>query len=199
VPPGRDVDAFEARAIGYEHGLLGTMHREIADRSVQLALSSGVAPLGVLDVGCGTGYLLRSLAARCPDATRLVGVDPAPSMIDVAAAAATDPRLQYTVGVAERLPAADSAFDLVVSTTSFDHWADELGGLRECHRVLRPGGRLVLVDQFSLLLAPTLLGSRRSKARTRGRCARLLGTAGFRQLSWHRIYAVIINGVTATS
>jgi ubiquinone/menaquinone biosynthesis C-methylase UbiE len=199
VPAARDVDAFEARATSYEQGRLGRLHYEIANRSVRLALATGPPPRRVLDIGCGTGYLLRSLAKSCPDTELLIGVDPAPSMIEVAISAAADPRLHFTGGLAERLPIADDVFDLVVSTTSFDHWADQLGGLRECHRVLRPGGRLVLVDQFSLVLVPTLLGSRRGKARTRGRCDRLLHAAGFRQLSWTCVYAVIINAVTATT
>ncbi|ORW10124.1 hypothetical protein AWC14_20640 [Mycobacterium kyorinense] len=85
----------------------------------------------------------------------------------------------------------------MVSTTSFDHWSDQQAGLTECARVLRPGGHLVLVDQFSRLLAPTLVTSRRGKARTRRRATRLLLRAGFCSPRWHRLYAVIINAVTA--
>jgi SAM-dependent methyltransferase len=85
----------------------------------------------------------------------------------------------------------------VVSTTSFDHWADQGAGLAECARVLAPGGRLVLADQFSLLLGPTLLAGRRGKARTRARASRLVAAAGFRDLRWHRVHAVIIQAVTA--
>ena len=48
------------------------------------------------------------------------------------------------------VPYRDGSFDLVVSVTSFDHWSDQLAGLRECHRVLVPGSHLVLVDQFVL-------------------------------------------------
>jgi SAM-dependent methyltransferase len=44
----------------------------------------------------------------------------------------------------EVLPFPEGSFDLVVSTTSFDHWADQRAGLRECARVLAPGGWLVL-------------------------------------------------------
>jgi ubiquinone/menaquinone biosynthesis C-methylase UbiE len=61
---------------------------------------------------------------------------------------------------ASRLPWPAATFDLVVSTTSFDHWADQRAGLAECARVLAPGGCLVLADLFSVLL-PTLLAGRR--------------------------------------
>jgi ubiquinone/menaquinone biosynthesis C-methylase UbiE len=134
----------------------------------------------VLDVGCGTGHLLRLLAGRCPQATELAGIDPAPSMIEAAGQAACDRRLRFTVGAAERLPYPDDAFDLVVSTTSFDHWADQKAGLGECARVLALGGHLVLADLFSSLLLPTLLAGRRGKARTRRRASQLLSAAGSR-------------------
>jgi hypothetical protein len=60
--------------------------------------------------------------------------------------------------------------------------------------VLGPGGHLVLVDQFSRWLLPTLATSRRGKARTTA----LLLRAGFRSPQWHRLCALIINAVTAT-
>jgi len=194
----RDIAAFEERAPGYDGGWQGRLHHEIADRTVALLTTSGGTPAGVLDVGCGTGYLLRQLARRWPGTGRFVGVDPSPSMIDVAAAGADDRRVRFSAGVAEHLPCPDGAFDLVVSTTSFDHWGDQPAGLSECARVLSPGGRLMLVDQFSLWLVPTLLAGRRDKARTRRRAERLLRAAGFRSPAWHGLYAVIINAVTAT-
>lgn len=198
-PAHRDVAAFDERAAGYETGWRGRLHYEISDRAADLALRTCPSPARVLDVGCGTGYLLRRLAERYPGAVALTGVDAAPSMIDAAEKAATDPRLAFRHGAAERLPFDDAAFDLVVSTTSFDHWADQGAGLAECARVLRPGGALVLVDQFSAWLAPTLLAGRRDKARTKRRAARLLTTAGFQQPRWYELYAVIIRAVTATT
>jgi len=174
------------------------MHHDIASRAAELAVSVAAAPRRVLDVGCGTGYLLRLLAARYPQAAELAGIDAAPSMIETARRAADDPRLRFMVGTAERLPYPDDAFDLVVSTTSFDHWADQIAGLRECARVLAPGGHLVLADQFSPLLVPTLLAGRRGKARTRRRVSQLLGAAGFEGLAWHNLYELIIKAVTAT-
>ena len=115
-----------------------------------------------------------------------------------ARAAAADARLRFTAGTAERLPWPAATFDLVVSTTSFDHWTDQRAGLAECARVLAPGGCLVLADLFSALLLPTLLAGRRGKARTRRRATHLLTAAGLHSPQWHRLYAVIIQAVTAT-
>jgi ubiquinone/menaquinone biosynthesis C-methylase UbiE len=199
VPPRRDLAAFEARAPGYAAGWLGHLHHVIADRTSDLALSAHPRPRRVIDVGCGTGYLLRSLAARCPEADSLVGIDPAPAMVAAATAGAQDDRLNFTAGVAERLAFPDGSFDLVVSTTSFDHWSDQLAGLRESARVLVPGGHLVLVDQFSGWLVPTLLVGRRGKARTKRRCAHLVEQAGFSSPGWHDVYSVIIKAAVATA
>lgn len=198
APTSRDVAAFEARALSYEHGWLGQLHHEIADRTVELVLTTEPVARRILDVGCGTGYLLGVLANRLPDADKLEGIDPALSMIAVASESRGDGRLHFSVGVAEHLVYPDATFDLVVTTTSFDHWTDQLAGLRECRRVLAPGGRLVLVDQVSLWLVPTLLVGRRGKARTKSRCDRLLRRAGFDSRTWNDLYAVIIKAVVAT-
>ncbi len=80
------MDAFDERSAGYEQGWLGRLHHEIAARTVEVALAVALPPARILDVGCGTGYLLRLLASRCPEAAELAGVDPAPGMIKVAAA-----------------------------------------------------------------------------------------------------------------
>jgi ubiquinone/menaquinone biosynthesis C-methylase UbiE len=197
MPYDRDVQAFDDRAASYESGRNGQLHKEISDRVVKLALSRAAVPRRVLDVGCGTGYVLRQLAARLPEASEFLGVDAAPKMIEVARSASPDGRLNFVQGTAERLPAEDSVYDLVVSTTSFDHWTDQAAGVRECARVLAPGGTLVLTDQFSNLLWPTLLGSRRGKARTRSRATRLIAVAGLHEPRWYRCYAVIIQSVTA--
>jgi ubiquinone/menaquinone biosynthesis C-methylase UbiE len=103
------------------------------------------------------------------------------------------------VGAAEHLPYPDGAFDLVVSTTSLDHWSDQRAGLVECARVMTPGVRLLLVDQFSAWVVSTLLLDRRGKARTKRRATRLLMAAGFPSPEWHDLYAVIIKAVMATT
>jgi len=193
----RDVQAFEDRAAGYETGYRGRLHDEIVTRTVDLALARCPAPDRVLDVGCGTGLLLRELARRLPAATELTGIDAASGMVSQARARVGDPRLNFVPGAAERLPFGDAAFDLVISTTSFDHWADQRAGLAECRRVLAPGGLFVLTDVCSAWLLPTLVGTRGNRARTPLRATKLLAAAGFRSVTWHRLYAVIIRTVTA--
>jgi len=193
----RDVGAFDRRAQAYESGWRGRWHHEIADRTADLALNSQTAPRRILDVGCGSGYLLRQLAARVPEATDLVGIDPAPAMIRRAQAIACDDRLRFSIGVAEQLPYPDGSFDLVISTNSFDHWADQQAGLKECARVLGSGGRLVLTDLFSWLFMPTLLVGHRGKARSKGRATQLFLVAGFNPPEWCRLYAFILQTVAA--
>lgn len=199
VPYERDVRAFDDRAPTYEAGWRGGWHQDIARRTADIALACAVEPSRVLDVGCGTGYLLRLLASRLPGAVELVGIDPAPRMVEVASAGPTgDSRIRILAGAAEELPFPESSFDLVVSTTSFDHWTDQGAGLRECARVLAPGGWLALTDLFTFWLWPTLLWGRRGRTRTCGRATRLVTAAGFRSPVWHRTYATILRTVTAT-
>jgi ubiquinone/menaquinone biosynthesis C-methylase UbiE len=193
----RDVAAFGERAERYDKDWRGRLHHQIADRTANLALSCVPAPRQILDVGCGTGYLLGQLGAHAPQASALAGIDAAPAMIEVAKSAATDGRMRFVVGTAERLPWPDQTFDLVVSTTSFDHWADQRVGLAQCARVLTPGGYLVLADLFSVLLLPTLLAGRRGKARTKLQATQLLTAAGLHSPQWHRLYTVLIQAVTA--
>lgn len=105
-------------------------------------------PVGrAVDVGCGSGFHLPMLAER---AATVLGVDPHPSLVELArrrvARARLGPRVQVNRGSAQRLPIEDASVDLV-----FSHWAYFFGpgcepGLAEVDRVLRPGGVQVVVD-----------------------------------------------------
>ena len=77
--------AFGERAPAMRTGGSAACTTTIADRCADLALARSPSPGRILDVGCGTGYLLRRLAQRCPAATELAGIDAAPEMIEAAA------------------------------------------------------------------------------------------------------------------
>ena len=134
----------------------------------------GTPPAALLDIGCGTGRLLRRAAVRWPTAS-LVGVDPADGMID--AARRLTPDATFHRGQGESLPLGDACVDAAFSTISFHHWADQAGGLREVRRVLRPGGRFCLVDialpGFTAPLIP------HARIHTRREMAALFAGAGF--------------------
>ena len=96
----------------------------------------------VLDVGCGTG-LLAARVRRALPGTRIVGCDFSSGML--APARARDRRVPWARGDAGRLPFRNGTFDAVVSTEAFHWFPDKRAALRECARVLVPGGRLLLV------------------------------------------------------
>ncbi len=181
----RDVGAFHRRAPGYEAGWLGRLHRQIAEGVVELALDLCPGPTSVLDVGCGTGYALRRLGQRLGPEADLRGLDPAPGMVaEARRRCAGDPRIRLGEGWAEGLPYPSASFDLVLATTTFDHWRDQARGLQECSRVLRPRGLLLLTDVFPpRWLRPW---ARPGSARGRGEAGVLLGRAGFQDLRWRR-------------
>lgn len=100
----------------------------------------------VLDVGCGTGSQALQLAYCYPDA-EIHGVDFSEGMVEEARRKKPPgSKVSFSAAAVEDLPFNDCRFDLVFSTLSFHHWADRQQGIRECVRVLRPGGRLVIVD-----------------------------------------------------
>jgi predicted TPR repeat methyltransferase len=100
----RDIAGFGERAHDCDEGWRDRMHYQIADRVADLALSCVPALRRILDVECGTGYLLGRLAARAPHVEVLAGIDAAPAMIAVARAAGADDRLRPVVGTAEQPP-----------------------------------------------------------------------------------------------
>jgi ubiquinone/menaquinone biosynthesis C-methylase UbiE len=101
----------------------------------------------ILDVGCGTGVFATQILRRFPD-TQVWGLDLSAGMLARAQTRApmTAGRLHLVQGDSERLPFADDSFDVVTCIHSFHHYPRQDRVVAEMHRVLRPGGRLFIVD-----------------------------------------------------
>ncbi|MFQ5655056.1 MAG: class I SAM-dependent methyltransferase [Planctomycetota bacterium] len=105
----------------------------------------------VLDIGTGPGHIPLLLAARIGDAT-IIGIDMARHMLRHAerhrAASPHRGRISYQLGDAKALEFERGSFDTVCSNTILHHIADPRPFLREAHRVLRPGGALLIRDLY---------------------------------------------------
>ena len=121
---GRDLDALleAARLTGTEH---------------------------ILDMGCGAGHTALAVAPR---AAHVAAIDVAPEMIAVAEGLARGrgvANIEFRLADVAALPFADASFDVITSRYSAHHYPDPARALAEAARVLRPGGRFLLVDTIS--------------------------------------------------
>jgi len=144
-PETEDVNSFERRSVTYEDSLMQFLFFDRFHRIALDAVPAGIQPESILDIGCGTGRLLRKAAIRWPTAL-LTGVDPAEGMVKEACR--LTPQAQFLVSPAESIPLPDGSVDLVLSTLSFHHWQDQVQGVKQIARLLHPGGVFVLVDLF---------------------------------------------------
>ena len=103
----------------------------------------------VLDLACGTGDFTVALLRQFPDA-RVTGVDLTPEMLAIARQKlAGSAGVTFCTGDAQDLAAFDDAtFDLVVCAFGFRNFPDKEKALAACHRVLKPAGRLVVLELF---------------------------------------------------
>ena len=132
-----------------------------------------------LDVGTGTGIVLRALASQA-SGSNLAGCDRSIGMIR--AARARMPEGRFVAADAMTLPFRDASFDAVTASFVLSHIADLEAGLQEAHRVLKPGGRFAMTSwstdtdkraaacaSCSLVPSPATWSGRRSPASPRAR------------------------------
>lgn len=126
----------------------------------------------VLEVGCGTGAMLRALVRSGGFGGSAVGVDQSPAFVEAAgrfaAAEGVADRLQFAVGDAHQMAFSDASFDAVIVNTVMSHVSDPDRVLAEVARVLRPGGKVVIFDgdyaSLTYAHADAELGQRMDKA-----------------------------------
>jgi arsenite methyltransferase len=101
----------------------------------------------VVDLGCGPGLLALEMAHRVGMQGEVQGVDASASMIALAARRCYGKSwVQLARGDVSRLPYPDMRFDAAVCTQVYEYVSDIDRALSELHRILRPGGRAVIVD-----------------------------------------------------
>lgn len=121
-----------------EHG-----HRPVGEQAI--ARMNVPREAEILDVGCGSGWAARLLAAQA-DAGNVIGIDVSDEMIRVAREqSAALPNLKFQVASAERLPFPDNTFSHAFSMESLYYYADIGRAVSEIARVLKPGGLFVTV------------------------------------------------------
>ncbi|MFZ5913359.1 MAG: methyltransferase domain-containing protein, partial [Pseudomonadota bacterium] len=138
-----EFDERRARAIEtmYQNPDVTGQRAEVLRR---LELRPGEA---VLDVGSGPGLLLRDLALSVGEAGKAVGLDMSAPMIEVARRRCEGlPQAAFEQGDAMKLPFPGAMFDVAVSTQVYEYVPDMETALAELHRVMKPGGRILILD-----------------------------------------------------
>jgi ubiquinone/menaquinone biosynthesis C-methylase UbiE len=155
---GRRAASFDE---DFGHSIRTEAERAAWDRIFNVVLA-GRGALDALDAGCGTGFLSLELAAR---GHRVTGIDFAPAMLAEAERKAAEhgASIRFEEADAEQLPFASGSFDLVISRHVLWTLPHPEAAIDEWIRVLRPGGRLAVIDgQFD----PRFLAPQRENART---------------------------------
>ena len=145
----RNRDMFNAIARRYDllnHLLSGGVDVYWRRRALDCALET--SPQRVLDLATGTGDFALASARLGPQ--QVVGVDMAVEMLRLGAAKVAAKRppmpLELLVGDAEQLPFQDNTFDMVTGAFGVRNFGHIPSGLAEAHRVLKPGGQLLVLD-----------------------------------------------------
>jgi ubiquinone/menaquinone biosynthesis C-methylase UbiE len=133
---------FNRIASSYESHSYGKQTRRVHQEIVKLV--NQLAPASVLDIGCGTGSLLGLIRAGN---RKLAGDDLSPEMIRFAIQNLGG-SVDLKVADSENLPWAAAEFDCITCCYSFHHYPNPQNVLAEMHRVLKPGGHLIMADPW---------------------------------------------------
>ena len=139
-------DQFGAVAAAYA---VSAVHAKGPDLAALIEAAGFTGGECVLDMGCGAGHTAIAAAAKAAHVTAL---DVTPEMLEVAAGLVRErglTNIAFQQGDVMALPFEDGSFDVVTSRLSAHHYADPARALGEAFRVLKPGGRFLLVDTIA--------------------------------------------------
>jgi len=215
----RHVIATRGSAHGHDHGASGltihgaaaydllakamTLGREGRLRSAMLTAANLKPGEAVLDVACGTGTLAIAAAREVGSTGEVIGIDAAPEMLARAThkAGRSGSGASFTHGTAQSLPFAGERFDVVTGTPMLHHIppAARMAFAADARRVLRPGGRILLVDFGSPEGAGRLLGLHSHGGVDPREMASILTDAGFRDTQVGRVGMMGLYSITAAA
>ncbi len=141
-------------SIDYDEGLYRTYHkaRELLPETAKLWMDVARRYVGtqkdlvILDLGCGTGRFSVVLADSFD--ANVIAVEPSDNMKSVAESQSAHPRVRYVKGHAEHIPVGDNLYDLAWLSMVIHHIADLEACAAELHRVLKPGGIVLIRNSF---------------------------------------------------
>ncbi len=169
-----DFNYWSKRAKKYEDPLFQWLLYDRVQNKLLTFIKTKQEPKKIIDIGCGTGRLLRKIEKIWPKA-QLIGIDPSEGMIEKAKK--LTPKAKFYIARAESIPLPDNSVDMILSTLSFHHWSDQPQGVSEIWRVLKPKGRLYIANKtlpISLKLYYILKGKPYYKAKN------IFSKAGFK-------------------
>lgn len=139
--------AFTEQAAGFESNRLHLSKQEYLDYTVRKTAPKNTD--NVLEVAAGTCVCGRAIA---PHAAHVVCLDATPAMLEIGKSECEKTgigNITFLKGYAEDLPFLDDSFDIVISRLAFHHFSAVKGPFEEMARVLKPGGKLVLIDMIA--------------------------------------------------
>jgi SAM-dependent methyltransferase len=137
----------------------------------------------ILDAGCGNGRYSRFLLRHADADAGIIGFDLSPKMLTRARKRLESDRVSHTVADLTRLPFGDNQFDVVVCGWVLEHLPDPRPGLRELARVLRPGGKMLLMCTEDTLTGAMCSRMWHCRTYNRGQLREISAACGLR---WQR-------------
>lgn len=179
----------------YDPAMALTMRERVWRPALVGAVLADPLPHVVLEVGCGTGTICRQLAEANPT-LQILGIDGDQEILARARrkTARFGERVRFSQGLASELPAADASVDVVIASLLLHHLSPsaKLDALSEAHRVLIPGGRILIADwgkahdplmRAAFFALRILDGFENTRDHAAGRLPSLLAQARFRNVA----------------